>query len=99
MCAQIKTADRAENMDGCKENRMQSTSENSMISLETDDEIDYSNHDIDPNIESDLLEQQIPVQNHSKYPDQDSPDNIWLLPSGKPIDEVIRGPGNLHKSQ
>ncbi|CAB4443696.1 unnamed protein product [Rhizophagus irregularis] len=55
----IKTADRAENMDGCKENRMQSTSENSMISLETDDEIDY-NHDIDPNIESDLLEQQIP---------------------------------------
>lgn len=98
MCAQIKTADRAENMDGCKENRMQSTSENSMISLETDDEIDY-NHDIDPNIESDLLEQQIPVQNHSKYPDQDSPDNIWLLPSGNPIDEVIRGPENLHKSQ
>ncbi|CAG8496648.1 15589_t:CDS:2, partial [Funneliformis mosseae] len=94
----IKTADRAENMDGCKENRMQSTSENSMISLETDDEIDYSNHDIDPNIESDLLEKQIPVQNHSKYPDQDSQDNIWLLPSRKPIDEVIRGPGNLHKS-
>ncbi|PKB95518.1 hypothetical protein RhiirA5_436565 [Rhizophagus irregularis] len=93
----IKTADRAENMDGCKENRMQSTSENSMISLETDDEIDY-NHDIDPNIESDLLEQQIPVQNHSKYPDQDSLDDIWLLPSGNPIDEVIRGPENLHKS-
>uniref|UniRef100_U9SNZ8 Uncharacterized protein n=2 Tax=Rhizophagus irregularis TaxID=588596 RepID=U9SNZ8_RHIID len=84
-------------MDGCKENRMQSTSENSMISLETDDEIDY-NHDIDPNIESDLLEQQIPVQNHSKYPDQDSLDDIWLLPSGNPIDEVIRRPENLHKS-
>ncbi|CAJ0841840.1 4394_t:CDS:10 [Entrophospora sp. SA101] len=41
---------------------------------------------------------QIPVQSHLKYPNKDSPDNIWKLPSGKSIDKIIRGPKNLHKS-
>ncbi|RHZ89168.1 hypothetical protein Glove_18g128 [Diversispora epigaea] len=60
------------------------------------DDVDYSNYDIDPNIE--LSEKQIPVQSHLKYPNKDSPDNIWKLPSGKSIDKIIHGPKNLHKS-
>ncbi|CAG8636112.1 9749_t:CDS:2, partial [Racocetra fulgida] len=60
-------------------------------------EDDYSNYDIDPNIE--LSEEQIPVQSHLKYPDKDSPDDFWVLPSGKSIDIIIRAPKNLHKSQ
>ncbi|RIB12266.1 hypothetical protein C2G38_2041964 [Gigaspora rosea] len=59
-------------------------------------EDDYSNCDIDPNIE--LSEKQIPVQSHLKYPDKDSPNNFWVLPSGKSIDIIIHAPKNLHKS-
>ncbi|CAG8765346.1 13861_t:CDS:2, partial [Gigaspora rosea] len=59
-------------------------------------ENDYINCDIDPNIE--LLEEQIPVQSYLKYPDKDSPNNFWVLPSGKSNDTIIRAPKNLHKS-
>ncbi|CAG8511998.1 15315_t:CDS:10, partial [Racocetra persica] len=50
-------------------------------------EDDYSNYDIDPNIE--LSEEQIPVQSYLKYPDKNSPDDFWVLPSGKSIDIII----------
>ncbi|CAI2183699.1 6157_t:CDS:10, partial [Funneliformis geosporum] len=84
----------------------QSTDSTSMSSTTTqaknvdsceDDELDYNNHEIDQNIE---LERQLSFQKHiKKYPDEDSPSDVWLLPSGKSINEVIRGPENLHKSQ
>ncbi|CAG8788873.1 28421_t:CDS:2 [Gigaspora margarita] len=78
-----KAIDRAENIDDGEAN------------LDYNDN-DYSNCDIDPNIE--LLEEQIPVQSHLKYPDKDSPDNFWVLPSGKSVDTIIHAPKNLHKS-
>ncbi|RIB19293.1 hypothetical protein C2G38_1275749 [Gigaspora rosea] len=79
-----KSIDRAENIDDGE--------------VDPDyNEDDYSNYDIDPNIE--LSEEQIPVQSHLKYPDKDSPDDFWVLPSGKSIDIIIRAPKNLHKSQ
>ncbi|CAG8551229.1 2714_t:CDS:2 [Diversispora eburnea] len=53
-----------------------------------EDETD-SNHDKD---ESDL------DSDEDEYPDKDSPDNIWVLPSRKSIDKIICGPKNLHKS-
>ncbi|CAG8621738.1 12430_t:CDS:10, partial [Gigaspora rosea] len=70
-----KSIDRAENIDDGE--------------VDPDyNEDDYSNYDIDPNIE--LSEEQIPVQSHLKYPDKDSPDDFWVLPSGKSIDIIIR---------
>ncbi|CAI2184027.1 4035_t:CDS:10, partial [Funneliformis geosporum] len=89
-----------------QEEPSQSTDSTSMSSTTTqaknvdsceDDELDYNNHEIDQNIE---LERQLSFQKHiKKYPDEDSPSDVWLLPSGKSINEVIRGPENLHKSQ
>ncbi|CAG8527776.1 14127_t:CDS:10 [Acaulospora morrowiae] len=67
---------------------------------DTEDLYNIETLDIDPNItftESELYEQ-IPFQKHLKYPNKDSQKDIWLLPSGKSIKEVIRGPENLHKS-
>jgi len=74
------------------------------MEISLDDEIDFDDLELDnigsdPNIEFDLL-WRIPVQEQlKKYPDEDSPSDVWLLPSGKTIHEVIRGPRNLRKSQ
>ncbi|CAG8603337.1 7290_t:CDS:2, partial [Acaulospora colombiana] len=57
---------------------------------------------IDPNItstESKLYEKiSLSFKKHLKYPNKNSQNDIWVLPSGKSIKEVIRGPENLHKS-
>ncbi|CAG8609835.1 4449_t:CDS:10, partial [Diversispora eburnea] len=94
-----KTIGKAENID---DNGTDSECNEADLNCDDDldydnDDVDYSNCDIDPNIE--LSEKRIPAQSHLKYPDKDSPDNIWKLPSGKSIDEIIRGPKNIHKSQ
>ncbi|CAG8600608.1 2578_t:CDS:2, partial [Ambispora leptoticha] len=34
-----------------------------------------------------------------KYPDDDSQTDVWLLPSGKSVKDIIHGPANLHESQ
>ncbi|CAG8655467.1 11457_t:CDS:10 [Ambispora gerdemannii] len=93
-----KTIDKAENIDDIRtDSEYDEADLNYDDDLEYDDDgVDYSNYDIDPNIE--LSEKQIPVQSHLKYPNKDSPDNIWKLPSGKSIDKIIHGPKNLHKS-
>ncbi|CAG8644531.1 18126_t:CDS:10, partial [Acaulospora morrowiae] len=91
-----KTIDKAENI---VDNRTDSEIDDADLNYDDDldyDDIDYSNYDINPNVE--LSEKQIPVQSYLKYPNKDSPDNIWILPSGKSIDKIIRGPKNLHRS-
>ena len=70
----------------------------------SDDTADLDNIEvlnIDPNITSTEFElyEKISFKKHLKYPNKNSQNDIWLLPSGKSIKEVIRGPENLHKSQ
>ncbi|CAG8633173.1 10756_t:CDS:2, partial [Diversispora eburnea] len=73
--------------------------------LEPNDEINTAVDeilDLDPlsNVKSDIseIESDSGLSTVRKYPDKDSPDNVWILPSRKSIDKVIRGPKNLHKS-
>ncbi|CAG8562785.1 10805_t:CDS:10 [Diversispora eburnea] len=73
--------------------------------LEPNYDINISNEEIldfDPlsDIESDISETEPDsgLSSVRKYPDEDSPKDIWLLPSGKSIKNIIRGPKNLHMS-
>ncbi|CAG8789229.1 8089_t:CDS:2, partial [Acaulospora morrowiae] len=92
-----KTIDKTENIvDNRTASEYDEADLNYNDDLDYDNDVDYSNYDINPNVE--LSEKQTPVQSHLKYPNKDSPDNIWILPSGKSIDKIICGPKNLHKS-
>ncbi|CAG8740062.1 11641_t:CDS:2, partial [Ambispora leptoticha] len=73
--------------------------------LDPNEEINIDDNEIldfDPlsNVESDISETEPDsgLSSVRKYPDENSPKDIWLLPSGRSIRNIICGPKNLHKS-
>ncbi|CAJ0632734.1 5416_t:CDS:2 [Entrophospora sp. SA101] len=60
------------------------------------DEIDIDCNEIMNISDIELHTTLSPIQ---KYPDDKSPSDIWILPSGKSVQDIIRGQKDLHKSQ
>ncbi|CAH1755768.1 593_t:CDS:2 [Entrophospora sp. SA101] len=78
------------------ENDFEATTSDTNFESMPNDEIDIDCNEIMNISDIELHTTLSPIQ---KYPDDKSPSDIWILPSGKSVQDIIRGQKDLHKSQ
>ncbi|CAJ0632736.1 5417_t:CDS:2, partial [Entrophospora sp. SA101] len=77
------------------ENDFEATTSDTNFESMPNDEIDIDCNEIMNISDIELHTTLSPIQ---KYPDDKSPSDIWILPSGKSVQDIIRGQKDLHKS-